>query len=230
MNCVRKHLSRHQGRAAGRALRAGARGHAADQRRAGRRARGHRQRPHGARRQHLRRCAGHPARATASSCRRPRAPGWRAAPSRRPSPAMPRFAGHEVHMIATPQQSLEAAAALARAAGIEAHILSDEIEGESREVGKVHAALARAVARRGAAVRAALRDPLAAARPRSRSKAQGRPRRPRHRVPARLRHRAAGRARRARAGGRHRRHRRHRGQRRRHRHARHAGARRGRWA
>ncbi len=67
-----------------------------------------------------------------------------------PKPGDARFAGHEVHMIATPQQSLEAAAALARAAGIEAHILSDEIEGESREVGKVHAALARAVARRGA--------------------------------------------------------------------------------
>jgi glycerate 2-kinase len=33
-------------------------------------------------------------------------------------------------MIATPQQSLEAAAALARAAGVDAHILSDEIEGE----------------------------------------------------------------------------------------------------
>jgi len=32
---------------------------------------------------------------------------------------------------------------------MEAHILSDEIEGESREVGKVHAALARAVAQRG---------------------------------------------------------------------------------
>jgi len=30
-----------------------------------------------------------------------------------------------------------------------AHVLSDEIEGESREVGKVHAALARAVAQRG---------------------------------------------------------------------------------
>ena len=59
------------------------------------------------------------------------------------------FSGHAVHMIATPQQSLEAAAAAARALGIEAHILSDEIEGESREVGKVHAALARAVARRG---------------------------------------------------------------------------------
>lgn len=66
-----------------------------------------------------------------------------------PKPGDPRFAGHAVHMIATPQQSLEAAAALARAAGVEAHILSDEIEGESREVGKVHAALARAVARRG---------------------------------------------------------------------------------
>ncbi len=65
-------------------------------------------------------------------------------------PGDARLQGHAVHMIATPQQSLEAAAALARSAGIEAHILSDEIEGESREVGKVHAALARAVARRGA--------------------------------------------------------------------------------
>ena len=66
-----------------------------------------------------------------------------------PKPGDPRFAGHEVRMIATPQQSLEAAAALARSAGIEAHILGDEIEGESREVGKVHAALARQVAKRG---------------------------------------------------------------------------------
>ena len=66
-----------------------------------------------------------------------------------PKPGDLRFAGHQVHLIATPQQSLEAAAAVARAAGVEAHILSDEIEGESREVGKVHAALARAVARRG---------------------------------------------------------------------------------
>ncbi|HEX6704488.1 MAG TPA: glycerate kinase [Albitalea sp.] len=66
-----------------------------------------------------------------------------------PKPGDPRFDGHAVHMIATPQQSLEAAAALARASGIEAHILGDDMEGESREVGKVHAALARAVARRG---------------------------------------------------------------------------------
>jgi glycerate 2-kinase len=62
----------------------------------------------------------------------------------------PRFAGHELHMIATPRQSLEAAAKLARAGGVEAHILSDEIEGESREVGKVQAALARAVSRHDA--------------------------------------------------------------------------------
>lgn len=67
-----------------------------------------------------------------------------------PKPGDPRFAGHEVHLIATPQQSLEAAAEVARAHGIAAHILSDEMEGESREVGKVQAALARAVARRGA--------------------------------------------------------------------------------
>ncbi len=66
-----------------------------------------------------------------------------------PKPGDAVFTGHEVHMIATPQQSLEAAAALARAAGLEAHVLSDEMEGESREVGKVHAALARAVALKG---------------------------------------------------------------------------------
>lgn len=67
-----------------------------------------------------------------------------------PKPDEPVFAGQQVQLIATPQQSLEAAAQAARAAGIEAHILSDEIEGESREVGKVHGALARAVALRGA--------------------------------------------------------------------------------
>ena len=66
-----------------------------------------------------------------------------------PKPGDTRFAGHAMAMLATPHQSLEAAAALARRMGVQAHILSDEIEGESREVGKVHAALARAVARRG---------------------------------------------------------------------------------
>lgn len=66
-----------------------------------------------------------------------------------PKPGDARFAAHEVKLIAAPQASLEAAAALARAQGIEAHILSDEIEGESRVVGALHAALARQVLRRG---------------------------------------------------------------------------------
>jgi hydroxypyruvate reductase len=64
-----------------------------------------------------------------------------------PKPGSPVFEGHSVHMIATPQQSLEAAAAAAREMGLNAYILSDEIEGESREVAKVHAALARAAAK-----------------------------------------------------------------------------------
>jgi hydroxypyruvate reductase len=66
-----------------------------------------------------------------------------------PKPGNPLFAGHATHLIATPQRSLQAAADAARAAGVAAHVLSDEMEGESRDVGKVHAALARAVARHG---------------------------------------------------------------------------------
>jgi glycerate 2-kinase len=65
-----------------------------------------------------------------------------------PKPGDAVFVNQEVHVIATPQQSLEAAAQSAQEAGIAAYILGDDMEGESREVGKVHAALARAVARR----------------------------------------------------------------------------------
>ena len=72
-----------------------------------------------------------------------------------PKPGHPAFShsgvAHEVHLIATPLQSLQAAAQAARAAGIDAYILSDEMEGESREVGKVQAAMARAVAKGGGA-------------------------------------------------------------------------------
>jgi glycerate 2-kinase len=53
------------------------------------------------------------------------------------------FKGHIVYMTATPRQSLEAAAEVVRSAGLRAYILSDDMEGESREVGTVHAALAR---------------------------------------------------------------------------------------
>lgn len=61
-------------------------------------------------------------------------------------PGDPRLAHSEARMIATPQMALEAAATLARQKGLAAYILSDRIEGESRDVGKVLAALARQVA------------------------------------------------------------------------------------
>jgi len=52
-----------------------------------------------------------------------------------------------VQLIATPKHSLLAAAELAKGYGLNAYILSDEIEGESCEVAKVHAALAKEVAK-----------------------------------------------------------------------------------
>ena len=63
-----------------------------------------------------------------------------------PKPGDALFARHRAHLIATPGQSLAAAADAARAAGLAAHVLSDQIEGESREIGRMHAALARAAA------------------------------------------------------------------------------------
>jgi hydroxypyruvate reductase len=51
----------------------------------------------------------------------------------------------KVQLIATPAQSLMAAAEHARALGIVAYVLSDSIEGESRDVAKFHADIARAV-------------------------------------------------------------------------------------
>jgi hydroxypyruvate reductase len=65
-----------------------------------------------------------------------------------PKPDDPRFARNEVHVIASAAVSLDAAATEAMRQGIEAVILSDAIEGEAREVGGVHAAVAREVARR----------------------------------------------------------------------------------
>lgn len=66
-----------------------------------------------------------------------------------PKPGDPRLAGGEVRMIAAPQASLEAAAAVARAAGVTPVILGDAIEGEARHVAMVHAGIARQVARHG---------------------------------------------------------------------------------
>ena len=64
-------------------------------------------------------------------------------------PGDPRLAGIETRMVAAPQQALEVAAAVARQHGYAPHILSDAIEGEARDVGKVLAALALQVAERG---------------------------------------------------------------------------------
>src|SRR5208282_4221683 len=48
-------------------------------------------------------------------------------------------------IIATPQMSLEAAAAVARSAGVTPLILANDMEGEARDVALVHAAIAREV-------------------------------------------------------------------------------------
>jgi glycerate 2-kinase len=69
-------------------------------------------------------------------------------------PGDPRLAGHETRIIAAPQMALEAAAAIAEAAGIPAHILGDAIEGEARDVAKVMAGIALQTARRGQPFRA----------------------------------------------------------------------------
>ena len=65
-----------------------------------------------------------------------------------PKPGDPRLATAEAVLIASPQDSLEAAARVAAEAGIAAHILSDRIEGEARDVALVHAAIAQQVASR----------------------------------------------------------------------------------
>ncbi|MEE8454661.1 MAG: glycerate kinase [Limibaculum sp.] len=66
-----------------------------------------------------------------------------------PAPDDPRLASVENHIIAAPQISLEAAAEVARAAGYTPLILGDSLEGEARDVGIVHAGIARQVLTHG---------------------------------------------------------------------------------
>jgi hydroxypyruvate reductase len=61
----------------------------------------------------------------------------------------PRLPEIETRFIATPQMALEAAAAVARQAGLTPCILGDAIEGEARDVAKTLAGIALQVARRG---------------------------------------------------------------------------------
>lgn len=73
----------------------------------------------------------------------------RSAKEETPKPGDPRLAHAQLRMIAAPQMSLEAAAGVARRAGITPVILGDAIEGESRDVAMVHAGIARQVRRHG---------------------------------------------------------------------------------
>ena len=63
--------------------------------------------------------------------------------SETPKPGDPRLAEVVNILVATPQKSMEAAAKVARDAGLATMILGSAIEGEAREVGIVHAGVAR---------------------------------------------------------------------------------------
>ena len=64
-------------------------------------------------------------------------------------PGDTRLQGSSVRMITAPQMALEAAAQVARTAGITPYILGDSLEGEARDVAKVLAGVANQVAQRG---------------------------------------------------------------------------------
>jgi hydroxypyruvate reductase len=75
---------------------------------------------------------------------------WLADPANEtPKPGDPRFAGSEVHLVATPMLVLEAAAAVARRHGVVPLILGDAIEGEACEVACIMAGQARRFAHEG---------------------------------------------------------------------------------
>jgi glycerate 2-kinase len=65
-----------------------------------------------------------------------------AAADETPKPGDPIFAKSSYTMIASPQQALAAAADAAQAQGVTPIVLSDRIEGESRDIGLMHAAIA----------------------------------------------------------------------------------------
>jgi hydroxypyruvate reductase len=64
-------------------------------------------------------------------------------------PGDARLAGVETRLITAPQRALEAAAQVARDAGLTPHILGDSLEGEARDVGKTLAGIARQVVLHG---------------------------------------------------------------------------------
>lgn len=66
-----------------------------------------------------------------------------------PKPGDPAFARVANVIVAAPQLSLEAAASLARQAGVAPVLLGDAIEGEAREVARVFAGIAKSARRHG---------------------------------------------------------------------------------
>ena len=68
-----------------------------------------------------------------------------------PLPSDPRFARNEVKLVASAAIALDAAAEVARKAGVETIVLSDAIEGEAAEVGRQHAAIVAKISHRGLA-------------------------------------------------------------------------------
>ncbi len=83
------------------------------------------------------------------------------APRETPKPGDAAFAADEQVMLATAGDAQEAAASYARAAGITPLLLGSNLEGEAREVGAAHAALAVACARGGEHALAGLRKAAA---------------------------------------------------------------------
>lgn len=70
--------------------------------------------------------------------------------ARAPDPSDEAFARNEVTVVASAGISLDAAAGVGRNAGYSVAILSDAIEGEARDIGLMHAAIARQVAEKNA--------------------------------------------------------------------------------
>ncbi len=64
-------------------------------------------------------------------------------------PGDPRLSASQTRIITAPQMALEAAARVARTAGLTPYILSDSLEGEARDIGTAHAGIARQVALHG---------------------------------------------------------------------------------
>lgn len=70
--------------------------------------------------------------------------------ARAPDPSDTAFSRNEVTVVASAGISLDAAAGVGRNAGYSVAILSDAIEGEARDIGLMHAAIARTVADKNA--------------------------------------------------------------------------------